>query len=822
MMRFNFKINHNLLSSNVTFGTIFHVVGKIHCSSDICTIDYYWPKAIHDTQYEAAPTAVYCHAGAATSHAIEAAISACIINDQDIFKLYETAVPLMSSTLTTLPPQLSTLPTNPRTVSLSETEWVSLLTHADREVVFLPIFGNNFKTNQLLLKSLGQDLQKFSAVTVTTTPASATVMQGPIEGSGLTLKPRPSFSRNRAVGTQSPGDITPHTVKGDAVPDRMVISYGNCLIFIELPRDSFILSLDSMKSSVSQRFDVLSADAALATAHDNKSDFSAQSDDMYFIDTVELDSESIDDKSEDFSKRLSSSSTAHDAEGRAHSPLRQGLPYPTVYESQSQSGVDVDRKTEYSKSCEVSLYYLQLPTFRFTDTALCSTVSQAVVMSSTSRSGPFGDSTTPNLQIQADLKGFLLEAHMGNFTTSLCTAMKEGQAVTKEDIQLGLDRCYRSVYEVDISVMCRKRYLANQAVGLEMPGPSVGSLCSAFENSLGRLLEGLEKENVFVLCGDSEVPIIEEENVVDPPVEAVIIEAEDVGIIPPPLTQSKNKISVRVSKNSDASTRSKLPSSPSEESVGGVGSSSSSPRAPTLPAEVHIPASSGALSPRIMDSIDNRLVDKIIMSGSGTASTTTATSTATGAGAAVGTVTASARLPVRDRDRDRETAPKENLPTTSRPADTASHQSATTTNTTSTARNAGARSIVKDRNSDPAIFVRFAVVSRTEKPPANYVQVQGQGQGQGQGPGQGSTVHQLGSSGSCQSLSTTISASNGHSSNQGVTGIYPSQSGGTPGDDCNVHYRTVQHNVLSTTMCTFILLSPVSLFILLFHLVIIH
>jgi hypothetical protein len=731
---------------------------------------------------------VYCHAGAATSHAIEAAISACIINDQDIFKLYETAVPLMSSTLTTLPPQLSTLPSNPRTVSLSETEWVSLLTHADREVVFLPIFGNNFKTNQLLLKSLGQDLQKFSAVTVTTIPATATAMQGPMEGSGLTLKPRPLFSRNRAVGTQSPGDITPYTVKGDTVPDRMVISYGNCLIFIELPRDSFILSLDSVKSSVSQRFDVLSADAALTTAHDNKSDSSAQSDDMYFIDTVELDNESIDDKSEDFSKRLSNSSTAHDAEGRAHSPLRQGLPYPTVYESPSQSGVDVDRKTEYSKSCEVSLYYLELPTFRFTDTALRSTVAQAVVMSSTSRPGLSGDCTAPNLQIQADLKGFLLEAHMGNFTRSLCTAMKEGQAVTKEDIQLGLDRCYRSVYEVDISVMCRKRYLANQAVGLEMPGPSVGSLCSAFENSLGRLLEGLEKENVFVLCGDNEVPIIEDEKVVDPPVEAMVAEVEEVGIIPPPLIQSKNKISVRVPKNSDASSRSKLPSSPSEESVGGVGSSSSSPRAPTLPAEVHIPASSGALSPRIMDSIDNRLVDKIIMSGSGTASTATATGTATGAGAAVGTVTASARLPIRDRD------------TASRAADTAPNQSTanttTASTTTSTARNAGARSTVKDRSSDPAIFVRFAVVSRTEKPPANYVQVQvqaqgqvqgpGQGQGQGQGSGQGSTVHQLGSSGSCQSLSTTISASNGHSSNQGVTGIYPSQSGGTPGDACNV------------------------------------
>lgn len=774
----------------MTYGIILRIAGRIHCSLDMCTIDYYWPKAIHDTQYEAAPTEVYCHAGAATSHAIESAISACIINDQDIFKLYETAVPLMSSTLTALPPQLSTLPSNPRTVSLSETEWVSLLTHADREVVFLPIFGNNFKTNQLLLKSLGQDLQKFSAVTVTTIPATATVMQGPMEGSGLTLKPRPSFSRNRAVETQSPGEITPYTVKGDTIPDRMVISYGNCLIFIELPRDSFILSLDSVKSSVSQRFDVLSADAILATAHDNKSDFSAQSDDMYFIDTVELDSESIDDKSEDFSKRLSSSSTAHDAEGRAHSPLRQGLPYPTVYESPSQSGVDVDRKTEYSKSCEVSLYYLQLPTFRFTDTVLRSNVAQAVVMSSTSRSGSFGDSTTPNLQIQADLKGFLLEAHMGNFTTSLCTAMKEGQAVTKEDIQLGLDRCYRSVYEVDISVMCRKRYLANQAVGLEMPGPSVGSLCSAFENSLGRLLEGLEKENVFVLCGDSEVPIIEEENIVDPPVEAVVTEVEEVGIIPPPLIQSKNKISVRVPKNSDASSRSKLPSSPSEESVGGVGSSSSSPRAPTLPAEVHIPASSGGLSPRIMDSIDNRLVDKIIMSGSGTVSTVPATGTGTGtgigAGAAVGAVTASTRLPVRDRD------------TASRAADTAPNHS--TTSTASTARNAGAQSIVKDRSSDPAIFVRFAVVSRTEKPPANYVQVQAQGQvqgpGQGQGSGQGSTVHQLGSSGSCQSLSTTISASNGHSSNQGVAGIYPSQSGGTPGDACNVQHRTVEHDVL--------------------------
>ena len=762
------------------------ITGRIQCSAEVCTVDYYWPKPIHDTQYEAPPTEVYCPAGAATSRAIETAISACIIKDQDIFRLYETAVPLMStpSPLILSSAQLSVLPTNPRTVFLSEIEWVSLLTHSDKEVVFLPIFGNNIKTNQLLLKSLGQDLQKFSAVTVTTIPATATAMQGVTDGSGITLKPRPSFARNRTAGAgaQSPGDLTPCPVKGDIIPDRMVISHGNCLIFIELPRDSFILSLDSIKSSVSQRFDTLSIDGALTTANDttsSKIDFNAQSEDMYFIDAVELDVESVDDRSEDFSKRLSSSSTAHDAEGREHSPSpsRQRSSYPTVYESPLQSGTDVDRKTEYSKACEVSLYYLQLPTFRFTDTALRTTVSQAVVMScTTSRSGPFGDSNTPNLKIQEDLKGFLLEAHMGNFTTSLCTAMKEGQTVTKEDIQLGLDRCYRSVYEVDISVMCRKRYLASQAIGGEMPGPSVGSLCSAFENSLGRLLEGLEKENVFVLCGDSDVPIIEEEIAVDPPVEAVVVEVEEVEILPPALIQSKNKISIRIPKNSDASTRSKITSSLSEENVGGVGSLNSSPRALTLPSEVHIPPSSGSISPRTMDSIDNRLVDKIFMSGSGTTSTATATGAASGAA-----VTASVRLPVPvlSRDRDREIPLKDNPPTTAKAIDTQSNQTADTS--TSAVLISSTKSAVKDKSSDPAIFVRFAVVSRTEKPPPNYVQGQGQG---GTGP-------QLGSYGSCQSLCTTVSASNGQSSNLGMTGIQTSLSTGTPGTYCM--YRTTPH-----------------------------
>ena len=760
----------------------------------MCTVDYYWPKPIHDTQYEAPPSEVYCPAGAATSRAIETAISACIIKDQDIFRLYETAVPLMStpSPIILSATQLSILPTNPRTVFLSEIEWVSLLTHSDKEVVFLPIFGNNIKTNQLLLKSLGQDLQKFSAVTVTTIPATATAMQGVTDGSGITLKPRPSFARTRTAGTQSPGDLTPCPVKGDITPDRMVISHGNCLIFIELPRDSLILSLDSIKSSVSQRFDTLSTDGALTTTNDTSSkiDFNAQSEDMYFIDAVELDVESVDDRSEDFSKRLSSSSTAHDAEGREHSPSpsRQRSSYPTVYESPLQSGIDVDRdkRTEYSKACEVSLYYLQLPTFRFTDTTLRTTVSQAVVMScATTQSGSFGDSNTPNLKIQGDLKGYLLEAHMGNFTTSLCTAMKEGQAVTKEDIQLGLDRCYRSVYEVDISVMCRKRYLASLAIGGEMPGPSVGSLCSAFENSLGRLLEGLEKENVFVLCGDSDVPIIEEEITVDPPVEPVVIEVEEVEIIPPALIQSKNKISIRIPKSSDASTRSKITSSLSEENVSGVdgvGSLNSSPRALTLPAEVHIPPSNGSISPRTMDSIDNRLVDKIFMSGSGTTTTSTTPATAAGAAQAVGAVTASVRVPVpvpsRDRDPNREIPLKDNPPTTAKAVDTQPNQTADTSTSAVVTSSTKSVFVVKDKSNDPAIFVRFAVVSRTEKPPANYVQ------GQGQGQGQGSAGPQLGSYGSCQSLCTTISASNGQSSNLGMTGIQNSLSTGTPGTYC--------------------------------------
>ena len=57
---------------------LFVLSGVITCTSEICTVDYYWTKSVHDQQYESSNNSTYCVAGASSSKAIESAITACI------------------------------------------------------------------------------------------------------------------------------------------------------------------------------------------------------------------------------------------------------------------------------------------------------------------------------------------------------------------------------------------------------------------------------------------------------------------------------------------------------------------------------------------------------------------------------------------------------------------------------------------------------------------------------------------------------------------------------------------------------------------------
>jgi hypothetical protein len=437
---------------------------------------------------------VYCNAGAQSSRAIESAISACISKDHDIFRLYETAFPLMTSS-----PPLLLNQKAARMVSLSEQEWGSLLRQADKESISLPIFGSSSKTNLLLLEMLAGNLTHYSAVTVAAIP-------NPVQSDTVSpLRQRSPYTRNRL---SSPLTLTDDAHTRMAPLHRMVISARNCLLFIEFPPPVSHSSPDTL--NLIDHFDDSTVKDSLTEKEKEKEevsgllDISLQNEDSYFIDAVELDIDSNDEKSEGYPERLSGSAAQGDNSGD-NTPQGAYLMSSIVFPVPSEPPVLPPAEP---KSCVISIFSLQLPTFRFVDQALRSVVSQAVTVPNISKTGPGLSHVSSGLseEIREDLRSFIRESHLDNYATVLCSAMRDGEAVAKGDIQLGLDRCTQSIYEVDISVMCRKRYLANMTVGGEIVGPSAGSLCSAFENTLGRLLTGLEHENVFVLTNDISAP----------------------------------------------------------------------------------------------------------------------------------------------------------------------------------------------------------------------------------------------------------------------------------------------------------------------------
>ena len=177
--------------------------------------------------------------------------------------------------------------------------------------------------------------------------------------------------------------------------------------------------------------------------------------------------------------------------------------------------------TAATSTCEVKLYPLQLPTLRFADDPSMKLLTARAIIHgpkadlSRSSHGGLEDLHLPNTRPLSDrlnvaniarLKDFLLASHLHNFTTVMGTAMRRGAELSPGDVQLGVEKCRHVTYEVDLSVMCRKRYLASLSQGSNSTTTmtTVHSLCGAFENTLGRLLKGSETGGVFVLKDDAD------------------------------------------------------------------------------------------------------------------------------------------------------------------------------------------------------------------------------------------------------------------------------------------------------------------------------
>jgi hypothetical protein len=698
---------------------------------------------------------VYCNAGAQSSRAIESAISACISKDHDIFRLYETAFPLMTPSSPLLLNQKAA-----RVVSLSEQEWGSLLRQADKESISLPIFGSSSKTNLLLLEMLAGNLTHYSAVTVATIPA-------PLQSDSVSpLRQRSPYTRNRL---SSPLTLTDDVHTRMAPLYRMVISARNCLIFIEFPPAASHSSPDTL--NLYDHFDdptVKVSPRPLAEKEKEKEevsgllDISLQNEDSYFIDAVELDIDSTDEKSEGFPERLSGSAAQGDNSGD-NTPQGAYLMSSIVFPVPSEPPVLPPAEP---KSCVISIFSLQLPTFRFVDQALRSVVSQAVAVPNLSKTGSGLSNVSSGLseEIREDLRSFIRESHLDNYATVLCSAMRDGEAVAKGDIQLGLDRCTQSIYEVDISVMCRKRYLANMTVGGEIVGPSVGSLCSAFENTLGRLLKGLEHENVFVLTNDTAAPPVPPPNAggggggggvgdVDGSVGA------DIGVTSSSssgVSSSSDRPAIAVrSKSSDPQT-SETASNTSNNIPDGarpdlpsIRLSSTSAESDTYVGSNPEVTATGPGTPRT-DFIDNRLVEKIAHSKEHSSKDLVKNTPSAKVG--------ESPLPKVPLPKSPHSAPE---PAPAPPA-LLLVPIAQSTVIESTASD---KETARDRGK--ATFVRFLVVSRTEKP----IQAVSQS---------GPPFSQLGTSGSYQSLATmaSITTANAPSTGAGTGG---NGGTGTPG-----------------------------------------
>ena len=593
---------------------LFVLSGVITCTSEICTVDYYWTKSVHDQQYESSNNSTYCVAGASSSKAIESAITACIAQDLEIFKLYEIAVPLMiSSNLESQSPTrlLVNQKLKPKMISMTQEEWLCLIRYADKETLSLPIFDNSPKkmtTNCLLLKMLGLDLSKYSARTLNIVPILP-------DGSASPLKDRrTSFNISKKITSVSELDET-RADNRDKDKDkdemkahydyRMVISSGNFLIFVEFPDVAFFSSHDSINLNPSFNDNVneeIVLESTQSDAPEGQSDCHKSVDESYVPDSQEYEGASIDG-SQEFCGRLSRSSSAHSGYGNL-SPTsigRTGTGDINKNFSRSSSGKKklIPRKKvlEYSKTCEISLYSLELPTLQFADVALKSIVAEAVSSLSKVTSPESAKvCDTGSFAIREDLKSYLLGSHMSNFTSVLCASLCQGLVVAPGDILLGLERCHQSTYEVDISVMCRKRYLANVAAPcVDGVDPSVGSLCSAFENTLGKMLKGLEEGNVFVLCGNAPLDVL------------VSLDGTD--------NRSESSEIVEQEAESDAPERTNDKGTPGSSkswaapSKGGAQGRSNAVAASMDPKVL----TNGA--PRIIDNIDNSLVDKLAFSG---------------------------------------------------------------------------------------------------------------------------------------------------------------------------------------------------------------
>lgn len=687
-------------------------------------MEYFWSKPVHDLQYESSRHGVYCTAGAASSKAIEGAISACISKDQETFRLYEIAVPLMIPSMSPLHSTtriLNNQRIRPKMVSMTEEEWQCLVRYADRETVSLPIFNNSpttMSTNILLLKTLGVDLSKYSARTVNIVPPLP-------EGSIAAMKERRSYINTSKVTTLAlEVDELKRNDKGtddskSRYDDRMVISSANCLIFIEFPDATFRSLPDAINLDPS--FDDEIDGVVHVPAEDGPQEVPNSIEEPYFLDSQEYEGASIDE-SEDFCARLSRSSSANSGYGNL-SPTSIGKT-GSVNKRQARMKKNLSEKNvfEYSKTCEIILYSLELPTFQFADSALKLIVAEAV--SSLSKTATLETPKVFEAQshaIKEDLKSFLLESHMSNFTSVLCSSLCQGLTVAPDDILLGLERCCQSTYEVDISVMCRKRYLANLAAPFGSGEcPTEGSLCSAFENTLGRLLKGLEEGNVFVLTGNAPHNGIDSFTSMDSrsDLTAVVEAGEEVEV--------EAEVNIIGKNNQRGATRvSRSRTSTSNDGTQIKGSASIASLDSKVP---------GNEAPRIIDNIDDTLVDKMTFSGSILSpfereSSSLKDATPGPKSDGLNSAVTSPRAPRRSE----------------RTGDGFERGDNTFEGCTDLS---GTVDIKEKAPKGRAVFVRFAVVSRTEK----SIGSSSQG-GTGAGTGTGTLGH-FGSSGSYQSLAS--------------------------------------------------------------------
>ena len=548
---------------------------KISCAMDECSVVYYWPRCVHDAQDHEGGAPAFSSNAARANTTIEMAVGALIAVDRNIFSLYENVTPLVQKpvtgnttslslslndntdnnnikpnlgvltrpltvypclrlTTTSLFPTLrrnssshgvgtaaaaTTTPTGLPQVSLSVQQWLELIRHSSVESLMLPRFDD--EANQALTCKLQLNYRLLRMLQHSLSRLNGNVL-------GVVLKPTITI----VSSSESHSRLNElETSIATGTRDLFVITLNaDLMVLVEFPELSYgvskvlsppSISSDSVKTSrfVSNALpsptggimSKVTDETMLARVDSQILREESHNQEIYFIDPTD----GLDVVSE---TSFRADHAEMDTYGADLSKAGGALASETSASAASMIPADGNAATN---TCEVKLYPLQLPTLRFADDpSMKLLTARAIIhgpkadMSRSSHGGledlhlpitrPLSDRL--NVAKVARLKEFLLASHLYNFTTVMGTAMRRGAELSPGDVQLGVEKCRHVTYEVDLSVMCRKRYLASLTQGSNTSTTmmTVHSLCGAFENTLGRLLKGSETGGVFVLKDDAD------------------------------------------------------------------------------------------------------------------------------------------------------------------------------------------------------------------------------------------------------------------------------------------------------------------------------